>query len=973
MFEQILITFAQTFVVFSKSQLSLFSFIFYLINTTTFLILTTYVLVFWLRFVFKKTNKKNNPKPFNQTPSVTFLIPVHTEEPDCLKECFQSINQLNYQGSVNVWILPSKNISFSHLNSLFPKDPSNRFFSIKDFNCLSKGDKIRTALNEVTSEYVAIIDADCTCHPNWLKDSLQAIHDDGDNCIGSQSLRQIKGKQNFIVQWDSFVSHFCHEVLNRLRIRKSVNIPFTGTGALFKTKVFKDIPFEAHYTEDTHWFMKLRLNTAQFMTYQGQSAIYEYLPNSLSNFIHRRLRWATGHNQSFFTKKPWRHLFKIDHMIHGSAFTAAAFIFISLTLRSIFVLMQLNTLVQILIILLLSWAVWKKVHLLIAFIPVFILITSSTMNISLFSVSQDILFAHEMSSLSIYIALSHFAVLIIAGIKMNLFKSRYFLPLIMAPFFIILETYASFISFFSLKSKKSTWNSYQSKKWKKLNFLIILSIIFLILAPKFFLLKNFIYHSNSLFSNDISDSPYPIEIDGKNLYFNQKPFKIHGISVNSNVTKDDLERLSQAGFNTLRFYYIPSDRLIEQAKKFNLKVLIQPDVGNWNNLSITSLKGRLLFEINFLTADHLIKKHSNILFPIIGNEADLWPYNIHMHSLLKQIDKKKVPETLMSIFKKYNDRNYIFAYSTVYGATPLSFKNVPIPMVNTNELYFEDWEKIEKGLKLKPILVSEYGGRAPYTIDNKLFFEPDFIKNYLIKRNHGFFSKKNLVGQFFFALKDVSFSYKMLKYSDPFLLDEENRVGVFNIKDNPKDEFWLLSDLQNKIKIQRGLKENFFLVNESQKAIEVTQINNSKLNLRLNNQQKIRISQSLFSKNSKNTIEFKQDNKFFKKNLFHGDGYINACPVKTSYKIKLSSERGSYIINLSKKDQDFTLIKFKRNVNLSLKGYIRMRLFSPNEILLYRIPKAKKHKIEVRETDRNQIVGVENLKPCRQGSPFIAN
>jgi hypothetical protein len=909
---------------------------------------------------------------------VTILVPVHRESNEILGESFASMSKLKSDEKVDIWILPSFDLDFNNIHKLLPENSDNIHFHLTNYECISKAEKIMKAIPDLESDYFAIIDADHTCDENWLNDSFESIRKAGPLCVGCQGIRKLRGKKNIISLWDSFSNHFGNEVINIFRSYSKLNIPFTGTSALFKSFIMKEIPFENHLTEDTNWFMNLRLKTKYFLTYQRKSATYELLPTKLFNLIQRRMRWVTGHNKAYFDKSPLRHLSNLDHTSHGAFYLATGAIFISILLRSSFVFSQLSLFAQLFILSTVLFFSYFRVHLILALIPIIIVSLTEQVDNFFFvfyGQAQDIFFAEELFYTFLVIYLIQFFIILLTGIVCGLYRKEYILSIMLLPLLIIIEVYVAFVGLLNFSNRDKTWNVYKKSKVTYIH--LIVSSALLILAGLYSLdfMQNLYKSTPIIFGSKKSTTNYRTNIDGRHIEYDGKPYFVRGIVINTMLNKSKMDAIIKAGFNTLRFYHMPGKKTLDLLSNYNTKIIVQAAKANWGRFRLNNTQDYYAVQSSYLEINEKMNKMENILFPVFGNEMEVWPLSLRSHLETDVLFGRihSICDRLNSLFSKYSNKSFLFGYSSIFSLCGnLDLQNIPIVMLNTNAMNLVDWTifKSKMNLETKPLIINEYGGRWHYFYRGKKFYEPVYMRNFLLAQHYHMFVKEHVAGLNYFAMEDGGNDPRMNEYTDPFVTKLDTIYGLLDSKGNKKEAYWLMADLQNMVKVVRIGKHNY-IHNNYDKNIVIKKINTKEVFIELSALSKERIPSTLLQE--ENYVQYILDGKAYERVLFKSSGYITGCLSRLKYEIK-EKDKNQYEITLKRKS-NFEYVHLNLDIkplhDSNLDELPKMRLLKNGSSVYHTGINIKGFIFTMKDSEKIKNLKISSIEKCRKGSPLI--
>ncbi len=197
------------------------------------------------------------------------------------------------------------------------------------------------------------------------------------------------------------------------------------------------------------------------------------------------------------------------------------------------------------------------------------------------------------------------------------------------------------------------------------------------------------------------------EIKGNSLYVNGEKFLIKGIipSFSNNVTNLSLdlgfEQIKKVGANTVRFYHSIGDEIKNNATKYNLMIIDQPDQSTWDEFSLDNFLSRNFYLSRY---NKMVKKSEGYPFLLLNGLGNEWELGgSDPVSIIPKV-KDFVAKTLSS-----STDSELSSYSTY-----LTFVNYPVDilgvnMLDTGSTYWNKALNILENMN-KPFYASEFGG-----------------------------------------------------------------------------------------------------------------------------------------------------------------------------------------------------------------------------------------------------------------------
>tara|TARA_R110002073_G_scaffold74100_8_gene181324 strand:+ start:27807 stop:29405 length:1599 start_codon:yes stop_codon:yes gene_type:complete len=267
--------------------------------------------------------------------AVSVLVPARNEGESALRAIVSLLEQ-DHKGPTTVYLL-IKDRSDSCIEILAKQHPGICFdvpaparieLPEEEGRCTvimytgldPKSDKVNWMTAQVTTPYLAILDADHQARPDWLRTSLCLLHEKKARII--QGTRGPLVAHGFFPLWDSLHQHIGCEVFNNAFSKMGLPVFFTGTTAVMETELLQTNPLNACLTEDAYFSYTL-LKQGIRIIHNPHSGSDEETSPDLYSFLARRRRWANGHTQAFFDHisilwdSPLKIRERLQFLLHG--------------------------------------------------------------------------------------------------------------------------------------------------------------------------------------------------------------------------------------------------------------------------------------------------------------------------------------------------------------------------------------------------------------------------------------------------------------------------------------------------------------------------------------------------------------------------------------------------------------------------------------------------------------------------------
>mmetsp|Transcript_91137 Transcript_91137/g.243993 ORF Transcript_91137/g.243993 Transcript_91137/m.243993 type:complete len:1164 (+) Transcript_91137:1-3492(+) len=257
--------------------------------------------------------------PFDQQEEITCIVPCYmpNEQPIIMSTIEHAMNEILYEnlpddvqdpppGKLTIVVVYNAPPEWSHPieerlaalhNTRFGR--FNRLFkAVRVPESKSKAENLNYVIPDVSSEFIAIYDADHHPDPVSLRRSLDKIKSTGVDCVqGSTYIREGPLLLGGIVNAEFFVTYFI--IFPGMELLGHTGF-FGGSNALWRTSFLQDIEFDhAVQTEDIDLSVRAILRSAR-ISFCSESRSGELAPSSVQALWKQRLRWAMGWDQVTF-------------------------------------------------------------------------------------------------------------------------------------------------------------------------------------------------------------------------------------------------------------------------------------------------------------------------------------------------------------------------------------------------------------------------------------------------------------------------------------------------------------------------------------------------------------------------------------------------------------------------------------------------------------------------------------------------
>lgn len=229
---------------------------------------------------FEKTKNRNT-----ENESVSVLVPAKNENFDTI---FETLNSVNIQTRKPKKILLLVN-SDDTKTFTEAKKVDNIMFEIKKIDCRSKAEALNTAVLDVNTTHILIIDVGDVMGDEKFIERIMDDIDDADACV---SLQVPKNGHSFVKEMMKY--EFALWSNNLKKIYNNYGIcPLAGTGLLLRTKFVMENNFPPTLAEDA----AIGLNIKK-VSFSDVKLLYD-IPLDLVVHLKQRARWYAGYMQNW--------------------------------------------------------------------------------------------------------------------------------------------------------------------------------------------------------------------------------------------------------------------------------------------------------------------------------------------------------------------------------------------------------------------------------------------------------------------------------------------------------------------------------------------------------------------------------------------------------------------------------------------------------------------------------------------------
>jgi len=261
--------------------------------------------IIWLHFLVDDKGEKD--KDDVNLPALSVIIPVFNEEKTIIKT-LTSLKEADYPKD-KLKIIVSNDGSTDDTKKIVDdficSNPDLNISMISDKNS-GKGAAVNKALNQVNSDFFAVMDADSKVKSDALKKVVNRFSDEK---IGAVISRVVVDSPKNLLQKMQCFEYIISSVLRRVMHNFGTLAITHGAFSVFKTSLIKKLggfdPDRTNITEDLE--IALRLKEKGYKVIMAPDAVgYTVAPNTARKLWRQRIRWYRGY---LFNHWRYRHLF----------------------------------------------------------------------------------------------------------------------------------------------------------------------------------------------------------------------------------------------------------------------------------------------------------------------------------------------------------------------------------------------------------------------------------------------------------------------------------------------------------------------------------------------------------------------------------------------------------------------------------------------------------------------------------------
>lgn len=258
-------------------------------------------------YLYKKYASGNDPEPGghyddSELPSVTVQLPLYNER-YVVERLIEAVCDLDYpRDRLQIQVLDDSTDDTTDIARRLVAEKRREGIDIellhREDRTGYKAGALAAGLEETTSEFVAVFDADFVPRPNFLRDTIHYFNDDE---IGMVQARweHLNRDYSLLTRAQAILldGHFVLEHTARARSGRLFN--FNGTAGIWRRKAIEEAGGWEHdtLTEDLDLSYRAQLEGWEFVFLRDTTAPSE-LPVEMNAFKSQQHRWAKGSIQT---------------------------------------------------------------------------------------------------------------------------------------------------------------------------------------------------------------------------------------------------------------------------------------------------------------------------------------------------------------------------------------------------------------------------------------------------------------------------------------------------------------------------------------------------------------------------------------------------------------------------------------------------------------------------------------------------
>lgn len=258
-------------------------------------------------------------KQLFESEPITILVPAYNEQ-KVIKKTLLSINQVSYDGKINVIIIDNNSTDLTAeicKQFIEDKEESNTNFELIAETKPGKNFALNKALSMVKTKYVITIDSDTVLHPDALTYIVNKISSNDEISAVAGCILVANPKVNLMTRiqdWDYYISI---NAIKRCQGEYNSTLVAQGAFSIYNTK---DIVLLGGWKdtigEDIVLSWEL-LEQNKIIAFEPLAISYTEVPESLRVFLIQRARWARGMIEAIKRVKPWKQGNMFSKFISG--------------------------------------------------------------------------------------------------------------------------------------------------------------------------------------------------------------------------------------------------------------------------------------------------------------------------------------------------------------------------------------------------------------------------------------------------------------------------------------------------------------------------------------------------------------------------------------------------------------------------------------------------------------------------------
>jgi cellulose synthase/poly-beta-1,6-N-acetylglucosamine synthase-like glycosyltransferase len=281
---------------------------------------------------FKKQEKKKEiPDQIDEYPEISIVFPLKNES-NVICLSLDKVFEVDYpKEKINVIVIDDHSTDDTY-EVLMKYSQKNKITVYKNDKDPGKASALNNFLKYINTEFMVIMDADHFMSKDFFQKSIPYFKNPKVGLVqGMHIIRN--GNQSIIAKLVELEYHALHQVIYYIQPMPV----YLGSGAVFKTEVFKSVGAFNNDIPTEDWEISYRMHQQNYeVVFSNRFCTYELAPVSLSEFLKQRYRWLRGTWQA--VKIQFSNMLKSNHLNSEKKLNFLVICLFPLTLTAFFII-----------------------------------------------------------------------------------------------------------------------------------------------------------------------------------------------------------------------------------------------------------------------------------------------------------------------------------------------------------------------------------------------------------------------------------------------------------------------------------------------------------------------------------------------------------------------------------------------------------------------------------------------------------